>query len=607
MQNSTPLGNGSTGNSVTRIRVWHGLLILCFAIVVLRLFYLQVIRHNHYQTAALQGQMREYEIPAQRGVVEAHNGDEVVPIVLNEFKYTLFADPKFVTDTAATALAIEQVIGGQASGYQQAIEAGERYAVLAKKLTKEQKTAIEKAAEDEARSLRGQADATYKWKGIGTREVPYRTYPQGSLAAQLLGFVNDEGVGKYGIEQALDSRLQGKPGALKAITDANGVPLAANRDNVLVEPKPGERVTLTIDIGLQQLVEESLKAGLDRARSPSGSALVLEAKTGAVKAMANYPSYNPGEFFKIEDGALFANPVVSSPLEIGSIMKPLTAAAGIDQGVINKDSSYNDPGSYNIDGSIINNIEEDRGRGQRNIADVLQKSLNTGATWMLMQMGGGQINQQARQRWHAYMTDHYRFGQATGVEQGYEEKGSVPDPNDGYALNLQFANTSFGQGMSANLLQVAGAYAAVLNGGTYYQPHLVEKSTSASGETVVTEPKVVRQNVVKPSAGQAVRELMEYVVSQNYQLYGIAKPRSEYSVGGKTGTAQLVKPGGGYYDDLFNGTFAGFVGGNDVQYIIVVKVDQPGIPGYAGSKAAAPLFGDIIKLMIDNFGVTPKS
>ena len=591
-----PTASPSRSNSLSRIRIWYAALVLIFGLVLVRLFYLQIIRHDYYQTAALNKQLKEYEIPAARGVIQVHDGDELVPIVLNESKYTLFADPKFIEDAPAPARAVEKVIGGSAGEYETKMKVSGRYSVLAKKLSKAQKEQIDKLA-DEDKDL---------WKGIGTREVPYRTYPQGSLAAQVLGFVNDEGEGKYGIEQALDSQLKGTPGLLKAITDARGVPLAANRDNTLTAPRSGDKLVLTLDIGMQQQLEDLLKKGLDRAKSKSGSAMIMEAQTGAIKAMANYPTYNPAEFGGVEDAALFTNPVIAAPLEPGSIMKPLTAAAAIDYGVINKNSTYFDPGSYTFDGYTITNVEEDRGSGTRAVQDILQRSLNTGATWMLIQMGGGDINSQARNRWYDYMYNRYRFGQTVGIEQGYEAKGVVPDPEEGFGLDIRFANSAFGQGVSTTLLQLAGAYASVLNGGTYYQPHLVDQTIDSSGKVTKIAPKVVRDNVVKESTSASVRELMEYVVSKNYKLYQLGQLRPEYSIGGKTGSAQIAKPGGGYYEDRFNGTFSGFVGGDEVQYIIVLRVNEPGIGGYAGTRAAAPLFSDIANALLDNFSVTPK-
>ena len=581
---------------IQRIRFWYALLLVVFGIFVIRLFYLQIIRHDYYQKEALRGQFKDYEIPAERGIIEVHNGRGVTPIVLNEIKYTLVADPKFIKEPAKTATAVEKVIGGKASDYEEKMKADSRYAVLAKKLSKEQKQQIEEL----------------KLKGIIARETVYRTYPQGTLAAQLLGFVNDEGAGKYGIEQALNDDLKGKPGQLKAITDAEGVPLAANKDNMIVEPEKGKRVVLTIDLGMQQQLEDILKTGIENAKSESGGALIIDPYTGAIKAMANFPTYNPAEFFNVEskDIGRFENSLVSSPLEIGSVMKPLTAAAALNIGVVNRNTGYYDPSFFVVDGYKITNIEEVGGAAQKSVPLILQQSLNTGATWLLMQMGGGEINEKARLAWHDYMVNHYGFGKLTGVEQGYESAGSIPDPKDGFGLNIQYANTAFGQGMTATPLQLAAAVSSVINGGKYYRPHLVEKYVDGSGKEKIKTPEVLRDNVVSASVGKDIKELMESVFDRNHAVYGMPKKRPEFSIGAKTGTAQVAnrEPGGrGYYEDRFNGMFVGFVGGDRPEYVIVVRVNEPKIAGYAGSKAAGPIFVSIANTLIDNFGVSPKS
>lgn len=573
-------------NPVVRIRFWYVLLTLVFAVFVIRLFYLEIIRHDYYRKAAISSQLKEYEIQAPRGGIKAHDGEEMVSIVLNEPRYTLFADPKYVKDPKQAGLLLANALGGQAEDYETKLRASSRYAVLAKKLTKEQKDKVDQL----------------KLLGIGTKETAIRTYPQGSLAAQLLGFVNDDGNGTYGIEQYLDAELKGKPGELKAITDAQGVPLAANKDNIEKAPEAGKTVELTIDIPMQKQLEDLLKSGLDSAKSKSGSALIMDPYTGAIKAMANYPTFNPAEFYKVEDASVFSNPAVMSPLEVGSVMKPLTAAAAIDKGVVNKNTTYYDPSKIEVDGFTIKNIEEDGGPGTRSVQDILQLSLNTGATWLLEQMGGGQINAKARTTWYDYMTKHYGFGAPTGIEQGYENGGTIPDPNKGYGLNLQYANTSFGQGMTATPLQIATALSSVVNGGTYYRPRLVDGYISARGEETPEAPDVVRENVISGNASQQVVEMMEYVASKNIFPHF----RDGYSVGGKTGTAQIAKPGGGYYDDKYNGMYMGFVGGAKPQYVIVVRVNEPKKPGYAGSQAAQPIFVTLANMLINNFDITPK-
>lgn len=588
---TAPKATTKPANILLRTKIWYVLLLLICSIFMVRAFYIQVIRYNYYQAEALRGQFKQYEIPAERGVIEAHNGDELIPIVLNETKYTLYADPKFVENPAEASQAIQKIVGGDAKEYEELMQLDTRYAVLKKKLTKEQSEEV----------------LALELKGIVTQKAVYRTYPQGSLASQLLGFVNDEGKGTYGIEQYLDDRLKGKPGQMKAITDAKGVPLVANEDNVVQNPEQGQRVVLTIEMSMQQQLEQALTKGLQRAKSKSGSALIMDPYTGAIKAMANYPTYDPAKFTEVSDPANFNNAAVSSPLEVGSVMKPLTLAAALDQGAVTKNSSYYDPASFKVDGKTITNVEEVGGAGQKTVRDILEQSLNTGATWLLMQMGGGSVNEQARVNWHRYMTEHYRFGKKTGIEQAQEVTSSVPDPRDGFGLNITYANTSFGQGMAQTPLQVGAALSSVVNGGTYYRPRLVDRTVSHNGTEDIVKPEVLRENVVKPETSKTITNFMEGVVKRNYLVYGMKEVRNGYKIGGKTGTAQIARPEGGYFENKFNGMFTGFVGGDKIQYVVVIRVNEPGIPGYAGSRAAGPIFADISDMLIDNFNVLPKS
>ncbi len=588
-----PAGTSSSSQAVRRVRWCFVFVALIMGIFWVRLFYLQVIKHDYYRKAALSDQLKEYQIPAMRGLIEAHSGDGLVPIVLNQKLYTLFADPQLVKEPERVADSLSAALGGKADDYLKQLKTPKtRYVIIAKKLAPDQKTKILK----------------HKYPGIGAQEVSYRTYPNGSLASQLLGFVNSEGKGVYGLEEALNAQLAGKPGELKAVTDVNGVPLAANTENIQVPATPGDAVVLTIDMAMQQQLENILQQGLKNSKSDSGSALIMDPNTGAVKAMANFPTYDPTNYADVSDPGIFNNAAVSSPLEVGSIMKPLTAAAALDQGAIKADTSYDDPAVWNVDGYKITNIEEDGPAGRRNIADILNLSLNTGATWLLMQMskpGSTEITQKGRTAWFDYMTKHYRFGQNTGIEQGYEEPGLIPSPTKGYGLDLTYANTTFGQGMTATPMQMGAAYSAVLNGGTYYQPRLVDQTISPDGKATIKQPVVLGRNVVSAQVSKDIQSLMEYTVEKHFLT-----PRfdqTQYSVGGKTGTAQIAKPGGGYLEHDFNGTYAGFVGGDAPQYVIVVRVNAPKLGKYAGSGAAQPIFTSLGHMLIDNFGVAPRS
>jgi len=578
-----------------RLSIWYGLLIIILAIFVARLFYLQIIRHDYYRAQALADQQKEYVIPAERGVINAYEGGAVVPLVLNEKLYTLYADPLYIKNSAATAAKVAAVTHGDAAAYGRAMKtSGSRYQILANRLSEDQKKQID----------------GFKLPGVGTQGQDYRTYPQGTLAAQVLGFVNNDGKGNYGIEQALDKSLTGTPGKLKAITDAEGVPLAASRGNVQTDPSNGKDLVLTLDLGMQKQLETILKKGLDNVKSNSGSALIMDVNSGAVKAMTNWPTYDPAKYFDQNDSSVFSNAAVSSPLEVGSIMKTLTASAALDLGVIKADTTYNDPGHWTLDGHDITNIEEDGGPGLHSITDILNLSINTGATWMLMQMGGqtGQVTAQARDRWHDYMVNHFNLGKLTGIEQGYEASGYVPDPDKGYALQLTYANTAFGQAMTATPLQMAAALASVINGGTYYQPRLIAGTLDGAGNLSAKKPIVLRSGVVSSGVGQSLKSIMEYTVKDHYRSgFSYLNFSDNFSVGGKTGTAQVANPAGGYYGDKYNGTYIGYVGGDKPQYVISVRVNEPHGVKYAGSAAAQPIFSDLAHMLIDNFNVVPKA
>lgn len=581
--------------SVRRVRVWYALLLVVFGVFALRLFYLQVIRHDYYKRVARSDQIREYEVTAERGVISARLGSRVVPLVVNQKLYTVFADPSMIENPQAVAADVAPLLGMEKEKVVRLLQTKDtRYVVLKKR--------VDAAKNKQLLAL--------KHAGIATQQQHYRTYPQGTTAAQVLGFVNDEGKGNYGLEQALDADLAGKAGRLKAVTDVNGIPLAANADNLLTQPQPGKDVTLTLDLGMQRQVEQIVRKGQEKFRSKNVSAVVLETNTGAVKAMANYPTFDPAHYGDVEDATVLQNYAVAHPIEPGSITKVFSTAAGLDSGAIRPDSSYNDPGSWTIDGAKVVNVAEGTGSGPQTVKSLLNKSLNTGATWVLMQMGGGKLNEKGRQTLHHYYSDKYGLGQATGIEQGYEGSGYLMGPEDkDNGINITYANMSFGQAYSASALQMAAALSAIVNGGTYYRPHLVDTLTAPGEQATPKTPEPVRTGVVSPGTSQAMVALLDYVTEAHaregfpYMEFG-----AQYSVGGKTGTAQIANEGGGYRDDAFNGTFMGYVGGDRPQYTIVVyNIEPKGYAGFAGAQTGQPLFAEIAHMLIQNYNVTPKN
>jgi len=584
-----------TLKAVKNINIIFILLMLVIGFFIIRLFYIQVIRYSYYKHSALSDQLAQSKIPASRGLIEAHNGSQIIPIVLNQEKFTVYVDPTLIKNANNVADKIVNILGGSKSNIVSLIKTkNTRYVIISKKISQDQSNKL----------------LALKLPGLGTIGQDYRVYPQGDLASQILGFVRDNSQGSYGIEEDMNKRLSGTPGYLKAITDVNGVPLAASKNNINIAPKNGDNIVLTIDVAIQKQLQEIIQKAAQSEKSPLISAVIMDPNSGAIKAIANYPTYDPTNYYNVKEPSVFNNAAASNPIEPGSTVKVFTAAAALNQGVIKQNTTYYDPGHWLIDGFKITNIEEDGGAGTRSIEDVLNLSLNTGATWMLMQMGGGQINLKAREAWYSYMTNHFRFGKITGVEQGFESEGIVPKPDipyqSGDQQDLNYANTSFGQGLTITALQMDSAFSGVINGGKYYKPYLVDGTLDSQGNISYNHPRVVSNNVVNAGTSKSIISLLQQVVIKHYQSgFAYLNFPSNYIVGGKTGTAQVANPKGGYLENEYNGTYLGFVGGNKPQYAIAIYVTTPKVSGYAGSYGAQPIFGSIAHMLINESYVSP--
>jgi len=572
---------------IFRIRLVYGFLLFFCALVILRLFQLQVIQHNYYQIAANKSQIKQFALPAQRGIIEAYSGNTVTPLVLNQTTYVLFADPAdFKTDAGRlyAATNIQKIIGGDAANYLNLINTkNTEYVVLNESISQSQNDAIN----------------NLNIYGINTSPEQKRVYPNGTLAAQVLGYVNTNGQGQNGIEQYYNSLLGGTQGSVKGITDAQGN-LLYNQSNIIKQPTNGNNIILTLNIPIQEQVEQALASVVTSTKAASGTVIVMNPNNGDIVSMADYPSYDPGAYQNYANNqSIYQNAAVSSLVEPGSIMKTFTTAAALNQGVITPTSSFFDPAQWTIDGSTIKDVAIDGGPQNRNIASILVDSLNTGAVWMLMQMGGGQVNQQARDIWYNYLVNKFNFGNTTGIQQPNESSFPVPSPDIGSALDLNYANTSFGQGIDITPIEFISAESAILNGGTFYKPNLVKAIVnSTTNQTTYIKPKILKTNIIKPIVSQQLQGLMEQVVSTNYAVDKMTAPRTGYITGGKTGTAQ-VAINGKYSNTDFTGTYIGFIGINKPDYVIFIQVNNPQLPSYeyAGTVDGAFLFGKITDIL----------
>lgn len=572
----------------TRAMILYGLVFLIGGLFIARLFYLQIIRHDHYVSIANNAQQSAYTIPAKRGLIYAMDGTNRSPLVLNEVLPTLFADQRLIDDPATTAAAIKPIIGGNLKKLENDLSGDSGYVVLAEKLNRKQTQKVRDA----------------QLLGIGLTDVSYRVYPEEDLAAQVLGFVNNDGAGQYGIEESLNEFLAGEDGQLEAVTDINNVPLVSIEDSVIQPAVDGKDLTLTIDINIQRYVEKALAEGVQSSGGKSGSAIVIDPNSGAILAMASYPSFKPADFFKVTDYRRFQNQTVSDPYETGSTVKIFTMAAGLQEGVVKPESTYYDSGFKQVGDREITNAGNSGGV-TRSMTDVIQYSVNTGVIHVLEQLGGGSISQSARETFHDYLTKKFGFGSTTGVAQSNESSGLIFDPNTGDGDAVRYANMTFGQGMTATMLQMVSAASSLVNGGDYYQPYLVHSKHESIEEPTLSEPQILRKKVVSKQVSQQIRDMMVQVVQGGG---GITAKRDGYEIGGKTGTSQLIDEATGEYSEFREtGSFIGYGGGDQPEFVIMTKVEEPTIGGYAGSVAAAPIFADISNWLIDFLQIPPKS
>lgn len=563
------------------------------AIFVVRLFFLQVIMHGYYDAQALKEHTTKFTLPAQRGEIYAKDGsDQITPLVLNEASYTVYADPRYVKDIDKTADALRKIAGGNVVDK---FEDGLRnkslqYTVLARQLSQQQADLLDKE----------------QLPGVGMQEQDKRVYPEGNLAAQVLGYVNNDGQGQYGLEQAMNSDLSGKPGLLKAVTDVRGIPLSVGGNNVQDPAQDGKNVVLSLDRNVQNYVEQALKDGLEKVHAKHGSVIVMDPTTGKVMAMANLPTFDPAKYYEQSDYSAFQNAVVTQPYEAGSVVKTFTMAAGLNENVVTPTSTFNNTGSLKIDGATVRNVLQNV-NGTRNMMEVFEYSLNTGAVHVLQQLGGGDLNAQGRQKLFGYFTDHYMFGKKTGIEQAGEQAGEIIAPDQGEGNNIRYANMTFGQGMDNTMIQLASGFSAMINGGTYYKPTVVDGYVNSDGSESTKAPQAVKSGIIRPEISRELNDMMH----EARKLSIPGQDRAGYYVAGKTGTAQVIDPKtGAYTDKNAIGSYLGFGGNSNTtpRYVIMVRVTdaQVGDAATAGGVAAAPIFANISNWLLDYLHVQPK-
>lgn len=425
----------------------------------------------------------------------------------------------------------------------------------------------------------------------------WRTYPGGMLAAQILGFVTQNDTnnhGMYGIEKQYDAILQGTPGSFTAETDLQGNPLTFGPDNE--QPSvSGANLTLTIDSTMQYMIQDALARTVKQLQAMGGTVVVLNARTGAVVAMAGDPTFDPNKYqdYSNQLGCLnsegvYFNPAIYCNYEPGSTMKAVTMSAGLDQGLITPNTSLDDQGCITFSDNTAKVCNwRNLAYGTETMTGVLIHSANVGAAYVAHNILG-------TTHYYPYL-QKFGFGQYTGVADGQEDPGNYRQPGSANWTMSDLTRQAFGESISASPLQMAMVYEAIANGGVMMQPYLVS-SINKNGHVTQIQPTIKRE-IISEHASQLLTGMLEQAAIKGFaQLAQVPG----YSIAAKTGTATTQ----GISDTQTEASVAGFIPASNPQFVILVKLDRPQKAIY-GSTAAAPLWGFIAQQLMWHYNVPP--
>ena len=564
-----------------RLRLWWWLACCAYLVIGWQLFSIQILQSSRYQALADQKQTRNYKIKAKRGTIFAKSGDKLVPLVVNQRRWLVYSDTNFVKNPSHVVEALGRYGIELSEKQQNQLSLPNRGYVILTESTNEYLNDQDKA------NLQSEDVG-----GIYFEERSTRDYIEGSLAASVLGFVNDDLqadlYGQYGVEQQYNQELTGQHGSVKALTDVFGVPLTIDSDNIKVEPVDGQDIVLGLDVNIQRYAEDILESEVNRLQAESGQVVVADANSGKILTMANYPSFNPNNLDRSNLG-LLKNPTVSNLVEPASLIKILTMLTALDSGAVQVGDSYINNNFVIVQSHRIRNVEGNTDqRGRKTLKEILNLSLNTGSVWLLSQMSGGEIDESGRQILYDYFTEKFRLGKLTGIDLPSETRGTIHPPDIRDGADITYANMTFGQGMSVNLIQLTMAYAAVFNGGTYYQPYVVERI----GKTV-KQPTVIASNLFKQESINSLRSMTDKL-GVRYQTR-LHHPQVE--VAAKSGTGQVASPDGGYLDDYTNGFMSGYLKSNNKTLIVTVQISNPQTK-QAGTRGAGPTWRSMAEYLI---------
>jgi cell division protein FtsI (penicillin-binding protein 3) len=570
------------GRPALRLRVTFGVMAFVLSLFAGRLVLLQGVDPDSYAQAASKENRKVFPLHASRGAILDRNG---VPLSVSEDAVAITADPS-QTKAVATDLAALLAPRLPGTSYDKLVTAmtrpKSRFQYLARKVSVQVWNQI--SAELKSRNEDRRAAGKPLLAGIYTESEPIRSHPNGTLAANVVGIVGAEGKGLAGLEYGLNSQLSGQDGKAIYEVDTNGnrIPIA---NHTVEEPRPGISAQLTLDADLQWFAEKRIEQAVKQYGAKSGAVVTQEVKTGDILAMANYPTYDPNK--PVKNGAL-GNPALEQVYEPGSVQKVVTMAALADAGLISLDTRLTVPGALSVQGRTIRD-HFDHGMLKLTMAGVIAKSSNIGTVIAAQQM--------PKPEFVAYL-HKFGFGEPTGIDFPGESRGLMP-PGDEWS-ELTRSNVAFGQGLSANAVQMAAAVNTVANGGVYLPPKLVKNYVDADGNKL-PNPSGDPRRVVSESAAKQVTTMMEAVTGD-----GGTAPQAQipgYRVAGKTGTAQQVDSACSCYRRWAT-SFAGFAPADNPRFVTYVVLQDPS-NGRSGGGQGGPVFRDVMSYALQKYAVPP--
>ncbi len=568
-------------NSEINLRIRILLVFPCiFAVIIIaRLYYLQIISGEQYTVKADNQYIRNSDNLLDRGTIffQGKEGVRAAGAIMKD-GYTLVINPKKIEDVPYTFEALSQFIDISKEEFISKANKDDQYEEIKKRLSKEVGISIQ----------------SLKLKGVSVIKENWRVYPGGSISAQTIGITgygnSDSIAGRYGLESYYENIL----GRSKSGQNINFFAelFSDIKKGIAINEESKGDIVASIDPAVQSYTETILKKVKDTWKSDSIGAIIMNPKNGEIYTMASLPSFDPNNLKEVKDAKLFSNPLVENVYEMGSIIKPLTMAVGIDTGSINSDSTYNDTGFMMLNSKRIANYDG-KARGVISVKEILGQSLNVGAATVALKVGN--------ERFSEYFKS-FGLGEKTGIDQPNETKGIIDNLNS--TRDIEHATASYGQGIAMSPIETIRALSVIANGGMLIKPHIVNSIEYIDGRTEnLLDGESLR--VIESDTATDVTKMLVSVVDNSISKAHPEIKMEHYTIAAKTGTAQIADHvNGGYYSDRYLHSFFGYFPAYDPKFIVFIYQVYPKGAQYASETLVDP-FTEITKFLISYYDIPP--